>query len=117
MTETGIIIKIDDMGRLVIPREIRRMLKVREYDQFEVYYGNDSVTFRKCSALSEGTPTKGITGDDEILRRIKFGEDISSKEIKKKHITLKLFTMDVVIRIAIAQNYLYRLEEYKSLNL
>ena len=34
---TGIIRKIDDLGRVVIPKEIRRTLRIREGDPLEIY--------------------------------------------------------------------------------
>lgn len=37
MKSTGITRRIDDLGRVVIPKEIRRSLKVREGDKFEIY--------------------------------------------------------------------------------
>ena len=37
MIATGIIRRIDDLGRIVIPKEIRRQLKVEEGDPFEIF--------------------------------------------------------------------------------
>ena len=52
MKATGIVRRIDDLGRVVIPREIRRTLGIREGDPLEIYTGNDgSVIFKKYSML------------------------------------------------------------------
>ena len=37
MKETGIVIRIDDLGRIIIPKEIRRSLGVREGEPLEIY--------------------------------------------------------------------------------
>lgn len=52
MKATGIVRRIDDLGRVVIPREIRRTLGIREGDLLEIYTEKDgSVIFRKYSVL------------------------------------------------------------------
>ena len=52
MKATGIIRRIDDLGRVVIPREIRRSLKIREGDPLEIFLGDDNcVCFKRYSAL------------------------------------------------------------------
>ena len=53
MKATGIIRRIDDLGRVVIPKEIRRTLKIREGDPLEIYIEKDCVCFKKYSALGE----------------------------------------------------------------
>lgn len=37
MRATGIVRRIDDLGRVVVPKEIRRTLKIREGDSLEIY--------------------------------------------------------------------------------
>jgi AbrB family looped-hinge helix DNA binding protein len=37
MRATGILRRMDDLGRVVIPKEIRRMIKLKEGDAFEIY--------------------------------------------------------------------------------
>lgn len=51
MKATGIVRCIDDLGRVVIPKEIRRTMKIREGDPLEIYLDNDCVCFRKYSML------------------------------------------------------------------
>jgi stage V sporulation protein T len=41
MQATGIIRRIDDLGRIVIPREIRRQLKIGESDPLEIFLSRD----------------------------------------------------------------------------
>ena len=52
MKATGIIRKIDDLGRIVIPKEIRRSMRIREGDPLEIYTSRDGeVIFKKYSLL------------------------------------------------------------------
>ena len=53
MKATGIIRRIDDLGRIVIPKEIRRNLGVREGDPLEIYTEGRAVCFIKYSALDD----------------------------------------------------------------
>ena len=48
---TGIVRRIDDLGRIVIPKELRRTLRIREGDPLEIFTGSEGITFRKYSAL------------------------------------------------------------------
>lgn len=43
MKATGIIRRIDDLGRIVIPKEIRRSLKIKEGDELELFTEKDGV--------------------------------------------------------------------------
>lgn len=48
MKATGIIRRVDDLGRVVIPRELRRTMGIREGEPLEIYTeGRDTVCFRK----------------------------------------------------------------------
>ncbi len=48
---TGIIRRIDDLGRLIVPKEIRRRLGIHENDPFEVVLTEEGVLFRKDRGL------------------------------------------------------------------
>ena len=51
MKATGIVRRIDDLGRVVIPKEIRRSLKIREGDPLEIFLEKDCICFKRYSAL------------------------------------------------------------------
>jgi len=52
MKATGIVRRIDDLGRVVIPKEIRRTMRIREGDPLEIYTSRDGeVIFKKYSML------------------------------------------------------------------
>ena len=47
MTSTGIVRKVDELGRVVIPIELRRTLDIAERDQVEIFTEDDSIVLRK----------------------------------------------------------------------
>lgn len=49
MKVTGIVRRVDDLGRVVIPKEIRRSMGIREGEPMEIYLENDAVMFRRYS--------------------------------------------------------------------
>lgn len=51
MKTTGIIRYIDDLGRVVIPKEIRKMCRIREGDALEIYIQDGAVVFKKYSPI------------------------------------------------------------------
>ena len=54
MKATGIVRRIDDLGRVVIPKELRRTLRIREGDPLEIFVNNDGeVIFKKYSPIGE----------------------------------------------------------------
>ena len=99
MKATGIVRRIDDLGRVVIPKEIRRTMRIRDGDPLEIYTEKDGeVIFKKYSPMGElsdfavqmcetlgkttGLPT-AIADRDSIIavsgapRRELFGKQIS----------------------------------------
>ena len=54
MKATGIVRRIDDLGRVVIPKEIRRTMRIREGDPLEIFTNRDGeVIFKKYSPIGE----------------------------------------------------------------
>lgn len=47
MKSTGIVRKVDELGRIVLPIELRRTLDIAEKDSLEIYVDNDSIILRK----------------------------------------------------------------------
>lgn len=47
MKSTGIIRKVDDLGRIVLPIELRRTLDIAERDEIEIYMENDRIVLQK----------------------------------------------------------------------
>lgn len=53
MKATGIVRRIDDLGRIVIPKEIRRTLHIRESDPLEIFTDREGQVILKNIPLSE----------------------------------------------------------------
>ena len=101
MKATGIVRRIDDLGRVVIPKEIRRTMRIREGDPLEIYTSKDGeVIFKKyslmggidefaaqlCETLSKTTgATVAVTDRDSVIaaagtaRRDLIGKHISAQ--------------------------------------
>ena len=47
MKSTGIVRKVDELGRIVLPIELRRTLDIAEKDSLEIYVDDDSIILRK----------------------------------------------------------------------
>lgn len=59
MKSTGIVRKVDELGRVVIPIELRRTLDIAEKDSLEIYVDNDRIILKKYKP----TMTCQITGE------------------------------------------------------
>lgn len=53
MKTTGVIRRIDDLGRIVIPKEIRRNLKIRDGESMEIFVDNEYIALKKYSCLDD----------------------------------------------------------------
>ena len=53
MRSTGIVRRMDELGRVVIPKELRRIMRIKEGEEIEVTQKDDTLILRKYSAVSE----------------------------------------------------------------
>ena len=53
MKTTGIIRRIDDLGRVVIPKELRKSLRIKNGDSLEIFVDNDDIILKKYSPIGE----------------------------------------------------------------
>ena len=53
MIATGIVRRVDDLGRIVIPKDVRRELHIKEGDSFEIFFNrkDQTISFKKWSSL------------------------------------------------------------------
>lgn len=54
MKATGIVRRIDDLGRVVIPKELRRNFKIRDGDSLEIYVTDEAICFKKYQLYDDG---------------------------------------------------------------
>ncbi|NMB07467.1 MAG: stage V sporulation protein T [Tissierellia bacterium] len=102
MKATGIVRRIDDLGRVVIPKEIRRTLRIREGDPLEIFTDRDGEVILKkyspigeltefsnefCESLYETTNNMAIISDRDRIIAIAGG---SKKEYLEKRISPEL---------------------------
>ena len=66
MKSTGIVRKVDELGRVVIPIELRRTLMIREKDALEIFTEEDMIILRNykplCYICSSGVNLKDFKG-------------------------------------------------------
>ena len=60
MKATGIVRRVDQLGRIVLPKELRKTLNIEEKDSIEIYVDGENVIFKKyepgctfCSSVEE----------------------------------------------------------------
>ena len=74
MKNTGIVRKVDELGRIVIPKEIRKIFRIEEKDGLEIYVEDDRIILKKYE------PADIFTGSMEDLIDYK-GKKVSKKSI------------------------------------
>ncbi len=104
MKSTGVIRKIDELGRIVLPKEIRRNLGIRDGENLEIFVENDHILLKKYSKMQDYSEIVKnlanivdntynfkiiITDRDKVLysgvKSIVAGQDIGEKLIKYIH--------------------------------
>lgn len=61
MKATGIVRRVDDLGRVVIPKEIRRSMRIREGDPLEIYLTKEGVVFAPYTQQAANRAEKART--------------------------------------------------------
>ena len=65
MHTTGIVRRIDDLGRVVIPKEIRKTLRIKEGDPLEIFTNREELVFKKFSPMASS-----LSGIKQIIGKI-----------------------------------------------
>ncbi|MEG6521313.1 AbrB/MazE/SpoVT family DNA-binding domain-containing protein [Desulfotomaculum sp. 1211_IL3151] len=86
MKSTGIVRKVDELGRVVIPIELRRTLGIDEKDALEIYVDNEKIILRKyepacvfCGNASDVTHYKGKMVCHECI--VAMGESVNKEVV------------------------------------
>lgn len=53
MKSTGVVRRVDDLGRIVIPKEIRRTLRIRDGESLEIFVDREMITLKKFSKMTD----------------------------------------------------------------
>lgn len=67
MKSTGIVRRVDELGRVVIPKELRRALDINEKDPLEIFVEQDKVILQKFSNASACMLTGEISDSNVVL--------------------------------------------------
>ena len=104
MKATGIVRRIDDLGRVVIPKEIRRTMRIREGDPLEIYTSREGeVIFKKysmlggvedfaaqlCDTMSRSTGRVCAIADRDTILAVSGGH----RELRGRHVSRELERM------------------------
>ena len=70
MRSTGIVRRTDDVGRIVIPKELRRSLRIKNGDTLEVFVDNDSIILKKYSPMEsiEEAASKYVDSFNQVIK-------------------------------------------------
>lgn len=78
MKSTGIVRQVDELGRIVLPMELRRTLGIAKKDSLEIYVDNDKVILKKyapacifCDSAVDVTDFKGKTICQKCISEMK----------------------------------------------
>ena len=94
MKATGIVRRIDDLGRVVIPKEIRRSMRIKEGDPLEIFTTSDGcVCFKKYMPMGQEDWSRiGLVLQNSILQDEKFA--LYDRDLELKYRTSSLFEVD-----------------------
>lgn len=67
MKSTGIVRKVDELGRVVIPIELRRTLGIQEKDALEIYVENDCIILKKYKSSMTCHVSGEVSEDNLVL--------------------------------------------------
>ena len=130
MKATGIVRRIDDLGRVVIPKEIRRTLRIREGDPLEIFTDRQGeVILKKYSPIGELSKfakeyaeslastlgcTVCITDHDQIVAAAGYGKrELQDKSISKQ-LEQAMKNREQVIAYSSERKYIQITDEYQD---
>lgn len=89
MKSTGMVRKVDELGRVVIPIELRRSLDIKEKDAIEIYVDEDQIVLKKyvpnmsCHITGESTSDNVALANGKVVLSPE-GAKTLVEEIQKK---------------------------------
>ncbi len=126
MKSTGIIRRIDDLGRIVIPKEIRKNLKIKENESLEIFIDGENIILKKYSKMSNMEKTfneyikvlNDITGNSIIITN---RENVIATTQKENNIIGKDISqnLDIILsnRVKVLSNDNKRIEITEDYNI
>ncbi len=97
MKSTGVVRRVDDLGRIVIPKEIRRNLRIRDGEELEIFVDGENILLRKFSKIADlsGVSKKIIDVVSSLLGKTLLVTDrdmfiTGSGDLKKNYINKEI---------------------------
>lgn len=97
MKTTGIIRRIDDLGRLVIPKELRKTLRIKNGDSLEIFVDNEDIILKKYSPMEsiEEAAAKYVDSFNQVIKHSVIVTDkdkviAASGSLKKRYLGKKI---------------------------
>ena len=78
MKNTGVVRRLDELGRITLPMELRKVFGIEERDSLEIYVEDDKIILRKCERQKQDI----FTGSEEDLIEYK-GKLVSKESIRE----------------------------------
>ncbi|QCJ45510.1 AbrB/MazE/SpoVT family DNA-binding domain-containing protein (plasmid) [Bacillus sp. S3] len=91
MKSTGIVRKLDELGRIVIPKELRRTLDIEHKDPVEIFLDEEKIILRKyevvnqCMVTGKIVKSPIIVADGEIVLSTE-GAELLIKQIEEQYL-------------------------------
>lgn len=76
---TGIVRRIDPLGRIVLPKELRRTLSLREGDPVEFYVTQDSIVLKRFAPLEDGDLGLMVRKVELLMEQLPDGDELQSE--------------------------------------
>ena len=115
MKATGIVRRIDDLGRVVIPKEVRRSMGIREGDPLEIFLKDEMVCFRRYNPIEKREWEKALNivgyvveGDFALLNR--YGEVMASRSAETVVVDSRNYSKQIMLD-GDCEGYLMALQE------
>ena len=102
MRATGIIRRVDDLGRIVIPKEIRKILRIKESDPIEFFTDSNTICLKKYHPYEIETWEKANKILSPIIKNFAildgYGEAVKCNGIKVKDIEEAQTRVDLIVK-------------------
>ena len=115
MKATGIVRRIDDLGRVVIPKEIRRQMKIKEGDPLEIFIDGKIVCFQPYNPIETEQWEVALRIAKTMLKDIKFAilnsyGEVMGANTKEVVIDNEKYFTEIVVNAEVV-GYIHALED------
>ena len=118
MKATGIVRRIDDLGRVVIPKEIRRQMKIKEGDPLEIFIDGKMICFQPYNPIETEQWEVALRIAKTMLKDIKFAilnsyGEVMGANTKEVVIDNEKYFTEIVVNAEVV-GYVHSLEDNVS---